>query len=100
MVLNGPDGAVAAAQSQCSGEVVAHIEEAVKEKDANHRNVVKKFGSSCRKLYPHFVYTKWKDCLFCATTLGSPFSTEMASGPQRFVQRYRFCIQSTQNWLV
>ena len=51
MVLNGPDGAVAAAQSGCSGDVVAHIKEAVEEKDANHRDAVKKFGSSCRKLF-------------------------------------------------
>ena len=63
MVLNGPEGAVAAAQSECSAEVVAHIKEAVNEKDANHRDVVKKFGSSCRKLFPQittFSFHEWE----------------------------------------
>ena len=60
MVLNGPDGAVAAAQSECSAEVVAHIKEVVNEKDANHRDVVKKFGSSCRKLFPYLVFHEWE----------------------------------------
>ena len=57
MVLNGPDGAVTAAQSECSEEVVTHIKEAVNEKDANHRDVVKKFGSSCRKLFPQITFS-------------------------------------------
>ena len=51
MILNGPSGDVAAAQEGCQGEVVGYIKESVAKKDEPHRDVVKHFGSSCRKFF-------------------------------------------------
>ena len=74
MVLNGPEGAIDAAQSECAGEVVAHIKESVKEKDTNHRDVVKKNKSTCRKwftIYKLNVENASQEVGMCSTGGGS-----------------------------
>ena len=51
MILNGPVGALEAAQEKCSEEVVGYMKEGIAEKDKPHRDVIKNFGLSCRKFF-------------------------------------------------